>query len=109
MIFGPLWDAPVCDDATVYPETPTNARCLRCREQFVEGDQGFVMPLMGKVDPEFLVGVHGAGSLIAEHRECNLSSIVGHSVGVCRCTGFDPYARETGREVLRRVQAGDLL
>jgi hypothetical protein len=105
IVFGALWDAPICDDALLYPELPTHARCLRCHEQIAEGDQGFIRPYIGELDPEYLVD---DDYLTAVHRECDLTGIVGHMVGVCSCTGWDTEARETGREVLRRVQAGAL-
>ncbi|GJF04991.1 hypothetical protein [Pseudonocardia sp. D17] len=115
MFFGPRWDAPLLDDpeAVQLPETPTYARCLRCRELFVEGDQGYVQPYIGSgLDPDFLVGlrnVYGRGvSLTATHRECQLAGVVGHVVGVCACTGWDPYSRDAAREVQRRVHAGAL-
>lgn len=111
IFFGPRWDAPILDDpdAVQLPETPTYARCLRCRELFAEGDQGYVTPYIGGgLDADFVVG-HGEGAyLTAMHRECQLAGIVGHIVGVCSCTDWDPFDRETSREVARRVAAGAL-
>lgn len=104
-IFGERWDAPVCDDAERYPVVPTYAKCIDCDEQIQEGDQGFVQVLMlGSVDPDYLVGLGANGvNLIAIHRECQLLGILGHSVGVCSCTGWDT-SRASAREALRRVQ-----
>lgn len=109
LIFGGRWDAPVADDAELFPETPTYAACLYCGEQFVDGDQGVIMPYGGgSVDPQFLVGVGDGYALIGEHRECQLAQIVGHLVKVCSCTGWE-RSRATAREVDRRVAAGGLL
>lgn len=109
MYFGPPWDAPALDDAVQLPETPTYARCTRCRELFADGDQGHVIPHVGELDPDYLVGIGAHGvSLAGTHRECFMAGIVGHAVGVCVCTGWDPTDRATSREVQRRVAAGAL-
>jgi hypothetical protein len=112
MIFGRPWDAPICDDAVRYPEVPTYADCLRCTERFTDGDSGVIMPHVGPVDARHVIGVMGADRggtgyvLVGEHRECHMSGVLGHIVGVCPCTGFDPDARATALEVQRRVDAG---
>lgn len=106
LLFGAPWDAPVCEDATFLPEVPTYARCARCGELFVDGDQGMVIPASGAIEPELLIGVRGGpgdAQLVGQHRECLLAATVGHTVGVCSCTGYGP-TRAAGREVLRRVQ-----
>jgi hypothetical protein len=104
MVFGPAWDAPAYDDAQPFPETPTYAACLWCSEQFVEGDQGYVMPMVGEIAPEYRIGVGGEFGLVGEHRECLLASTAGHIVGVCDCTREDWPSREAAREVLRRME-----
>ena len=124
LIFGEPWDAPICDDATPYPEVPTYAACIYCGEQFEDGDRGVIMPHLGAVDPRYLIGVAGADrdpaaaahfavgtltySLVGEHRECLLSSTAGHVVGACSCTGWETHTRATALEVQRRVDAGAL-
>jgi len=114
MLFGRPWDAPVCEEATFLPEVPTYARCTYCRDYFGEDDQGIVMPYIGEIDPDYLIGLSGpdrtgqAGSLVAVHRECLLAQTVGHVYGVCECTGFPGTVRDRAKEVLRRVQAEPL-
>lgn len=108
MYFGEPWDAPMLADATRLPETPWWAECLRCHEPFQDGDRGVVTPLLtdglsGPVDPRFMVGVFRAGTLVAHHRECLLASTVGHTVGVCACTGYGTD-RAAAQEVLRRFE-----
>jgi hypothetical protein len=107
MIFGEPWDAPFCDDAARMPNTPTHARCINCREQFAEGDQGVVMPMAGATDfdPDYVVARPGTALLIGYHRECQLVGILGHIVGVCPCNGWDTSTRAAGREALRRLKA----
>lgn len=99
IIFGKLWDAPVCDDAT-QTDTPVGTHCLRCDEPIVQGDQGFVWPMV--------VGEIEDWTLTAMHRECFMSETCGHTVGVCTCTGWDSHSRDAAKEVLRRVEAGAL-
>lgn len=106
--FGEPWDAPVVDDATRYPEIPTYAKCIRCGEYFADGDQGLIMPMIGGAATDLLIGIGDGYALVGEHRECNMSAVVGHLVGVCSCTGYDICARDTSREVMRRVDAGAL-
>lgn len=105
----------VCNGAAVLPENPTYAACQRCREPVTDEDVGFVRPTLGTADPEFLVGVGGEVGpggqsyvLTAIHQECALAEVCGHAVGVCGCTGWAPFSRETSREVQRRVRAGAL-
>jgi hypothetical protein len=108
MFFGEPWDAPIVDDAVQLPEVPTYAACIQCDEQIVETDQGFIRPYVGNdVAARYLVGIGPGHQLVAVHRECDLSSVLGHTVGVCLCTGY-PHNRETAREVLRRVEEGHL-
>jgi hypothetical protein len=126
LYFGQDWPAHFTEDGIELPEVPTYARCLWCREFFAKGDNGQVMPMIGEVDPDYLVGVGppmsrmayaGEGqpsfvarsaTLVAQHRECTLAGTVGHTVRVCRCTGWPPNDRDTAREVLRRIQVGYL-
>lgn len=109
LIFGEPWGAPLCDDAERFPEVPTWADCLRCKEAFVEGDAGVLMPHVGSVDARHVVGGSRDAWLVGEHRECFIAGTLGHLVGVCSCTGWDSTSRAVAREVQRRVYAGSLL
>lgn len=106
LTFGPAWDAPAYDEAERFPEIPTYARCLHCREFFVDGDQGFVMGHLGDLDPEFLVGVGEEHKLSAMHKECLLASTHGHVVGVCGCSREDWPSLAASREAWARLMAG---
>lgn len=108
LIFGGRWDAPICDNADEFPETPTYASCVYCDQQFRDGDQGIIMPMVGPCDPDQLIGVGDGHVLVAQHRECQLAQVVGHVVGVCSCTGWQVGTRATAVEVARRVDAGEL-
>jgi hypothetical protein len=98
VIFGRRWDAPICDAASLVA-TPVGYRCLSCDEPIVEGDAGFLRPVVR--DDTVL-------TIAAIHRECDLTQVLGHFVRVCTCTGWDPSARATAREVERRLNAGAL-
>ena len=108
LYFGPRWDAPVLYGATPFAETPYWARCTTCREYFEDGDQGLITPTIGDVDSDYLIGTGTRVTLTGQHRECALSNVAGHLVGVCSCTGWDTSARATSIEVQRRVDAGGL-
>lgn len=108
VFFGQWWDVPALEHASQLPEVPTYAQCLRCNEYFAEGDRGLVIPHIGELDPDHIVGVGRYTTFAAMHRECHLSDIVGHLVGVCPCTGHGTD-RESAREVARRVDGGALL
>lgn len=106
-VFGRLWDAPVCDDATPV-DTPVGVACLRCNEQIIDGDRGFIFPIAGDVEDRHIINADEDWATTAMHRECFNSEVMGHIVGVCSCTGWDTSARATGLEVQRRVDAGAL-
>lgn len=91
--FGPVWDAPVLDDAAE-GETPVGATCYRCDEPVIAGDRGFIEASLQKANDEFVVGVTHV------HAECRLDEFCGHTVGLCRCTGV-----ELSRDRARRVWA----
>jgi hypothetical protein len=42
-IFGPLWDAPVCEDAIGFP-TPVGTPCAGCGVPIEEKDSGLITP-----------------------------------------------------------------
>ena len=90
--FGAPWDAPRVDSA-VRVDTPVGERCLMCSEEIVEGDRGWLVAALGTE------GV----TRRAVHAECDLRSVIGHTVGVCGCHGFRGSAREAARETWERV------
>jgi hypothetical protein len=93
--FGQSWHAPVNEDTPQVP-IPIGELCERCEERITADDSGMIIPCIG-----------GSRPWLAYHRECNLLGLVGHSVGVCRCTSYLGLSvRAAGREVVRRVEAG---
>lgn len=95
--FGPRWDAPLLDSATHVP-TPAGRRCLSCGEPVVEGDRGLIRVAVREVP-----GGKFEGAPEPIHAECDLLGVVGHSVGVCRCTGHDTTTRSAARLAWARV------
>jgi hypothetical protein len=83
--FGERWDSPRIDHSTQV-ETPIGRTCPYCSEPIVEGDRG-VWTTAG-----------------AMHAECELLRGVGHTFGVCTCTGFDMTSRAAARELWNRVE-----
>lgn len=59
LAFG-TWDAPMTDGATWIDVVPIDVVCMHCRQQFVEGDNGAILP-----------------TGFATHRECSLRSVMG--------------------------------
>jgi hypothetical protein len=91
VFFGERWDSPRLQFAIRVP-TPMAGSCLMCEEAIVEGDRGFLVGMWA-----------GDESVICYvHAECEMADIIGHSVGVCSCTGFEP-GRDRARAVWRRV------
>jgi len=108
MIFGSVWDAPICEGAVRVP-TPVRVFCLSCTERIVDGDQGFLHPTYAeRMEPKYIVAGAGTRLLTAIHRECQLLHVVGHSVQVCTCTGWDTHSHEAALECQRRVDDGAL-
>lgn len=79
--FGEPWDAPALDDATWVP-TPVGEQCEICHEAIVSGDRGWIRGAVRTVS-----GLLAASTAVL-HAECEVLTIVGHSVGVCFCTGY---------------------
>lgn len=96
LFFGERWDAPIVDHAT-QTKTPIGENCYACSEPIEPGDRGFIRGV---------VRVNGEGqpygSTEPVHAECDMRGTVGHTVGVCHCTGYDD-SRATAKEVWRRV------
>lgn len=78
--FGTRWDAPLVDDATQV-STPVGQPCQMCTSPIADGDRGLLMGCVRLVDGEQV------GSVEPVHTECLLLDTVGHSFGVCGCTG----------------------
>lgn len=71
--FGERWGSPQFDGPTEQVDTPVGLPCIWCREEFEEGDQGWL----------YLNGP-------AVHKECGLRSVAGgvnHLQGTCSCQG----------------------
>lgn len=99
-IFGRPWGHFA---ATVYPEVPTYARCIRCSEQIRPDDRGFIRARVGPVDADYLVGVGDDHiTLTAIHRECDLADVIGPTVGVDDDHGFD-HSHASAWEAERRL------
>ncbi len=79
--FGKSWGAPCCEEDEHVP-TPLWARCSRCQESIVDGDQGVVMPL---------VTLTGDCELIAQHLDCFLKGILPHGPDCPHCRGIEPH------------------
>jgi hypothetical protein len=96
LFFGQRWDAPIVDDATPV-DTPVGQCCYDCGEPVSDGDRGFIRAvprLGGDGEP--------VGSAEPIHAECDLRSVMGHTLGLCRCTGY-PSDRATARLVWEMV------
>ncbi len=75
-LFGDWPDVPRNDDAW-YVETPVGEECAGCGEVIEDEDFGEVMPYVGD-----------RLEAIAQHAECSLLNVVGHTYGACRCTDY---------------------
>lgn len=95
--FGPRWDAPLLDGA-VQTATPVGKGCMLCAEPVADGDRGLIRVAVRKVP-----GGEFAGSPEPIHAECDLLGVVGHTVGVCRCTGYDTTSRAAARLAWQRI------
>lgn len=93
--FGTPWDAPALDGATQAP-TPVGRQCATCGVPIVDGDQGWLRPALR---PE---GGRTVAEIAAQHRECELLGIVGHTFGACDCYGFDT-SRASALELWRHI------
>jgi hypothetical protein len=105
--FGPAWDAPDFDELPRWPDPDPlyeGARCLRCDEGIMKGDQGFIQPYIGGTDLTLAVGGGEGYILVPIHRECQLIGVLGHMVGVCHCTGYDTDTRASAMEAMRRFE-----
>ncbi len=71
-------------------------KCSYCGEDVIDTDDYERVSVMTVVD----------GQLVSEpgkqHRECLVSTTVGHVFGYCSCTGYEP-TRATGRLVMEAI------
>jgi hypothetical protein len=96
IVFGELWDAPMCEDATTAP-TPIGQSCSWCQTTIQDGDRGVMMPC---------VLADGVAELLPWHRECMMRSTVGspaHLAGHCAtaCGGDGTGTEATTPEEMR--------
>lgn len=67
--------------------TPVGARCDHCEEEFVAGDEGYLMPLarneeqiIAAMNEDGVWDLVGKGVIfIAQHYECHMLGITGHA------------------------------
>lgn len=93
LYFGEPWDVPAVQYAGRCA-TPVGSPCLTCGERVVEGDRGWMMPVLQGSD---------FPTVEAQHAECQLLGVVGHEYGVCTCTGYDTTSREAARVLLTKI------
>ena len=96
--FGANWGAPMLEGAVQVP-TPIGAPCLHCTEPIAAGEQGVI---------RYAIRVADLASTkpCPVHAECDAIAVIGHTYGVCSCTGFDTTLRSSARELWRRMAAG---
>lgn len=87
--FGEPWGVPALDDAWQAP-TPVGRPCIHCNDPIEPGDRGWLRPALL---------AERRASLVAIHAECELASILGHTAGICPCTGWPAGSRYTGLAV----------
>jgi hypothetical protein len=76
--FGPRWDMPMLDFGAIQVPTPLGEECYLCEDPIAAGDRGLLRGL-----------VRQSGATIAPvHLECDMFHTIGHSIGVCHCTGW---------------------
>lgn len=97
VFFGSRWDAPLLDGAE-QTQTPVGKPCMRCTEPIVEGDRGLIRVAVRQVP-----GGAFEGTSEPIHAECELIGVVGHTVGVCGCRGYDTATRAAARLTWERV------
>lgn len=107
VIFGEPWDAPMLDDrdGVLIMKTPAGRRCYGCEEAIEPGERGLYRTILTMRGSE--VGV--------VHAECEMLTVMGHSVGVCSCSHGHLSRRQQALAMLaaindrrRRDGMGDL-
>jgi hypothetical protein len=85
LFFGQPWGPPLGkrQPQGSHPvDTPVGQPCGVCTEPIAEGDHGFVRAVIRDA------GILTAHEVVAVHAECEALGVVGHSFGVCSCTGY---------------------
>lgn len=97
--WGPALDPDDEHVRTVRVPTPVSEPCLLCEEPIEDGDSGlWTTAVSGTPDAP-------VGRLVAEHAECQILSTSGHSVGLCRCTGYEGLTRrQAAIEAAKRLR-----
>jgi hypothetical protein len=83
-------------------DPPIGEACLTCGEPIAEGDQGYVRVVLRTVD------ILTAHEVAPVHAECEALGIVGHTFGVCTCTGYDTRSRAAARILWERILDANL-
>lgn len=101
VFFGEPWGVLASQpDGARRVETPIGEVCPTCAEPIAEGDLGFIRV---RVRQAGILGVH---EVVTIHAECEALDIVGHTFGICICTGYDTTSRASARLLWKRL--GDL-
>lgn len=77
--------------------TPVGQRCRICDEPVVAGDRGFIRTVARSVE------IPGTYEITPVHAECEALGFVGHTFGVCSCTGHDTTSRASARLLWERL------
>ena len=78
--FGASWGAPCCEAADHAP-TPIREMCLWCDEMIKFGDQGLIMPSVGR---------DGLCQTRGMHLDCYLKRVLPHTRECTHCRGKSP-------------------
>jgi hypothetical protein len=100
LFFGEPWGAFATQpEQARRVDTPVGQACLTCTRTVVEGDRGFIRTVIRNVD------TLDAYEVAPIHAECEALGLVGHTFGVCTCTGYDTTSREAALELWSRLDA----
>ena len=73
-LFGDGWRGTPRGAGALYVPAPVGETCLGCGEEIADDDSGEIMPL---------VTGDGEPRVCAQHRECLMLSVLGHTYGLC--------------------------
>lgn len=85
--------------------TPVGKRCLLCNEEIIKGDRG---QFMGSSEPDKDGRLRAVVRPV--HIECMMIDTIGHTYGVCSCTGYgrDANARRAIVKAINKARAARL-